>query len=183
MSASKNDAAVANQEGQFGSRVPGSEPLQTGGHKPGVLASESDRAPEFSAQTLPPGSAPANATYEPNPDLNNQKMYQKASETIQGADSSDVHTGLGHPGQGETSTELRHDGQHGRKKQGLGTIGLGTTEEKGDVVQGRDPEFAHQRNLPEDVPSGQRGNIGGPPAEERVPESAETVAVENKLNR
>lgn len=49
-------------------------------------------------------------------------MYQKASETISGAISSDVHTGLGHPCQ--TSSELHHDGQHHNKKQGLGNVGL-----------------------------------------------------------
>ncbi|KAF2736329.1 hypothetical protein EJ04DRAFT_169730 [Polyplosphaeria fusca] len=110
MSASKNADSVANQGGQFSSRVAGTGPETTKGHQPGVLASESDRAPEFSAQTLPPGTAPKESTFQPNPDLKNQKIFQSASSTLQGADSADVHTGLGHPGHGQTSSELRHDG-------------------------------------------------------------------------
>ena len=41
-----------------------------------------------------------------------------ASSTLGGATSGDVHTGMGHPGQGQTSNELRHDGQHTRKNPG-----------------------------------------------------------------
>ncbi|KAF2194897.1 hypothetical protein K469DRAFT_650895 [Zopfia rhizophila CBS 207.26] len=175
MSASRNSDSVANQGGEFHSRVPPSEPLEKSGHQPGVIASDKDRAPEFSAETLPAGTAPKSATYEPNPDLNNQKMYQVASSTLQGANSADVHTGLGHPGQGQTSVEVRHDGQHGRKKEGLGLPGLTEAGNKGDPVKGKDPQFAGQRNLEEDVPAGQRGTLGGQPAEERVPESADRV--------
>lgn len=152
-------------------------------HKPGVLASDKDRAPEFSAQTLPAGTAPKESTYDPNPDLNNQKMYQKASETIPGATSADVYTGLGHPGQGQTSSELRHDGQHTAKKQRMGLTGLAQRADTNDKVTGRDPAFANQRNLEEDVPSGKRGNVGGLSAQEMEPESAERVAAENKLQR
>lgn len=43
-----------------------------------------------------------------------------ASDTLTGATSADVHDGLGHPGQGETSAELRYGGQKGRKKYGAG---------------------------------------------------------------
>jgi hypothetical protein len=99
-------------------------------------------------------------------------MYQDASSTITGATSSDVHTGLGHPGQGQTSKELHH----ADKKGGSGLAGLADSVEQGNVKDLKDlPEHAHQRNL-DDVPTGQRGNTGGPPAQERVPESAESVA-------
>ncbi|KAF2120244.1 hypothetical protein BDV96DRAFT_642089 [Lophiotrema nucula] len=178
MSASKNADAVSNQ-GEFHASAPGSEPLTQKGHKPGVLASESDRAPEFSAQTLPAGSAPADKTFQPSPDLNNQKMYQDASSTLTGADSADVHTGLGHPGQGQTSSELRHDGQHTSKHQGLGQVGLQSGVMERGTVDARQPENAGQRRLDSDVPSGQRGTVDKPGAEEAVPESAETVASEN----
>lgn len=147
-------------------------------HKPGVLASEKDRAPEFSAEILPAGTAPADSTYQPDPDLNNQKMYQKASETISGATSADVHTGYGHPGQGQTSSELRHD-----KSGGQGLTGLTSTGTSNDKTAGRDPAFANQRNLEEDVPTGQRGTVGGPAAQEREPETADRVAAENNLKR
>lgn len=145
-------------------------------HKPGVLASEADKAPEFHAKTVPAGSAPSSNTFTPNPDLNNQKMYQDASSTIQGATSGDVNTGLGHPGQGQTSSELR-DGRKGA----TGLTGLSSQTDKpaqNEKVAGKDPAFAHQRNL-DDVPTGQRGNVGGPPAQEREPETAERVAAEN----
>jgi hypothetical protein len=133
---------------------------------------------------LPAGTAPSDATYQPNPDINNQKMYQSASSTLQGADSADVHTGLGHPGQGQTSSELRHDGQNSGKKQSTGLAGLSSgVGQGGGVVTGHDPQFAGQRNLEEDVPAGERGNTGGPAAQERLPEGAETVAAENKLGR
>ena len=35
-----------------------------------------------------------------------------------------MHTGLGHPGQGQTSTELRHDGKHTATREGQGLQGL-----------------------------------------------------------
>jgi hypothetical protein len=94
-------------------------------------------------------------------------MYQDASSTITGATSADVHTGLGHPGSGQTSNETRHP-----KQGGSGLAGLASGVEQGNVRDLKDlPEHAVQRNLG-DVPAGQRGNTGGPAAEERVPDSA-----------
>merc|ERR1711963_917810 len=95
-----NDASEAAKHGEFHPSTGGSEPLMKSGHQPGKLVGN-DAAPEFNAQTLPAGSAPASSTYTPDPDLNNQRMYQAASSTIGGATSADVHTGLGHPGQGQ----------------------------------------------------------------------------------
>ncbi|KAF2678049.1 hypothetical protein K458DRAFT_423458 [Lentithecium fluviatile CBS 122367] len=97
-------------------------------------------------------------------------MYQDASSTIQGTTSADMHTGLGHPGQGQTSKELRDN-----SKDATGLAGLDSQNEK---TSGSDAAFAHQRNL-DDVPTGQRGNIGGLSAQEREPETAERVAAEN----
>jgi hypothetical protein len=99
-------------------------------------------------------------------------MYQDASSTITGATSADVHTGLGHPGQGQTSNELRH----ADKKGGQGLTGLADSVEQGNVRELKDdPRHAVQRNLG-DVPAGERGNTGGASAQESVPESAESVA-------
>jgi hypothetical protein len=101
-------------------------------------------------------------------------MYQDASSTITGATSADVHTGLGHPGQGQSSHELRH----GEKKGGQGLSGLADSVGQGDVKSLKDdPRHAVQRNLG-DVPAGERGNTGGPSAQERVPESASSVAAD-----
>jgi hypothetical protein len=78
-----------------------------------------------------------------------------------------VHDGLGHPGQGQTSSEL-HD--NSKKSGGAGLVRVADRLEQGNVKDLKDlPEHAHQRNLG-DVPTGQRGNTGGPPAEEREPE-------------
>ena len=49
----------------------------------------------------------------------------RVSDTLTGATSADVHSGLGHPGQGMSSKELRHDGQPGRKRHGQGTEQFG----------------------------------------------------------
>lgn len=106
-------------------------------HKPGVLVGN-DAAPEFSAKTLPPGSAPAERTFKPNagsevPGQANNDLTERshgkestktsASDTLGGSTSSDVHTGLGHPGQGQTSRELRHDKNVGGHGGGLAGVG------------------------------------------------------------
>lgn len=75
--------------------------------------------------------------------------------TLPGATSKDVHTGLGHPGQGQTSRELRHDS----KPIGAGSTGL---DEGGSGAGGEDlnPEF---RNLQrEDDGAAASGRAGGP---------------------
>ncbi|KAI4632656.1 hypothetical protein J4E80_000013 [Alternaria sp. BMP 0032] len=169
MSQNQNPDAVSDGR-QFAGHVAPSEPLMKGGHQPGKLVGN-DAVPEFNAQTLPAGTAPASKTFQPNPDLNNQKMYHQASDTIQGATSGDVHTGLGQPVQGQTSQEL-HDGSS--KGQGLAGLASGVKDQTtgGDIRELKDdPAHAAQRNL-DDVPTGQRGNVGGPPAEEREPSSA-----------
>ncbi|CAN9098575.1 unnamed protein product [Alternaria alternata] len=169
MSQNQNPDAVSDGR-EFAGHVKPSEPLMSGGHQPGKLVGN-DAVPEFHAQTLPAGTAPASKTFQPNPDLNNQKMYHQASDTLQGATSGDVHTGLGHPGQGQTSQEL-HDGS--RKGQGLtGLAGNVKDQQTGGSIETLkdDPTHAAQRNL-DDVPTGQRGNTGGAPAQEREPSSA-----------
>ncbi|MCJ1402139.1 hypothetical protein MMC11_005358 [Xylographa trunciseda] len=105
------DAQGNGQSGEFSSKIPRSEPLTTSGHKPGVKVGN-DAAPEFSAQVLPAGSAPADRTFKPNPinetpgQANNddtlrahgkESTYTSASDTLGGATSGDVHTGLGQP--------------------------------------------------------------------------------------
>ncbi|CAE7030448.1 hypothetical protein P3342_006326 [Pyrenophora teres f. teres] len=167
MSQNKNPDAVSDGR-QFAGHVAPSEPLMSGGHKPGVNTGN-DSAPEFHAQTLPAGTAPAQSTHTPNPPLNGQGLYHHASDTLQGANSSSVNTGLGHPGQGQTIQEL-HDGR--RVGQGLAGLASGVEDQQtgGHVRDIKDlPKHAAQRNLG-DVPTGVRGNVGGPPAEEREPE-------------
>ncbi|KAI0777263.1 hypothetical protein BD413DRAFT_638962 [Trametes elegans] len=47
-------------------------------------------------------------------------------DTLGGATSKDVNDGLGHPGQGQTSAELHHDGSAHRKRQLRGTEQFGS---------------------------------------------------------
>lgn len=74
-----------------------------------------------------------------------------------------------------TSQELHHDGQAGRKNPGQGLDG------RQDTINAKDPAFAGQRALNKDEATVGRSDV--PSAEERLPESAETVAAENKLGR
>ncbi|PNS15197.1 Protein sum2 [Sphaceloma murrayae] len=179
MSASINDAASANSQGtsgQFHSSVPGSEPLTTHGHQPGRINSEADAAPEFHATTLPAGTAPPSRTFKPDntsevegTGATSGQTTTSASETIVGATSGDVHTGLGHPGSGQSSKEL-HDGSKGRSgPEGVGTSGLASANN----VDARDPKFADQRGLgKEEVKGAGKGMLGGAPANEQVNETA-----------
>lgn len=108
-------------------------------HKPGVTVSDEDRAPEFHAETLPAGSAPADRTFKPNPESETpgqadnenslrshgkESTHTSALDTLGGTDSGAVHTGLGHPGSGQTSSELRNEGQSGLKGQETGGSGM-----------------------------------------------------------
>lgn len=153
-------------------------------HKPGVQASPADHAPEFSAQTLPPGTAPAKDTFTPNPSgadaIPGQADNPNLSATsggdsgtgaldMPGATSGDVHTGLGHPGSGQTSNEVRHHGG------GAGLEGVG-----GRGPPGVDREFARlgeERGFDEEGPKSARTNETSLPGAENVPNvSAEQLA-------
>lgn len=77
--------------------------------------------------------------------------------------------------QGQTSNELRHDGEKHRKAGGAGGAeGVNTAEARG-TVDAHDPQFAGQRALNRDDAEVGRGNVGGAPAEERLPETAESL--------
>lgn len=97
-----------------------------------------------------------------------EQVRTTAESTLQGATSQDVHKGLGHPGSGQTSTEIRHDGEHHRKRQGHGLEGVGAYRE--DKFERYLPD---QRGLEkEQNVSGQRGNKGELAAEDLPPSSA-----------
>ncbi|KEZ42890.1 hypothetical protein SAPIO_CDS5323 [Scedosporium apiospermum] len=110
MCASRNPESLTN-EGEFHARVPPSKPMMKGGHAPGVHLGK-DAVPEFSAETYPPGTAPRENTYLPNPYDESgrrpshpemEKPTRKTSETAQGGASAESHRGKGQPGQGMTS--------------------------------------------------------------------------------
>lgn len=145
-----------------------------------------DAVSEFQAQTLPPGSAPASRTFQPNPtddvapvpnmrkDADVELKKAPADDTIQGATSGDVHQGLGKPVQGQSSKELHHDGEQSRNSDGKGLQGVGATATEHKTVDHRQPEHAHHRGIDKEEAVGGRSDITG--ATERVPEGAETVA-------
>ncbi|KAM3480521.1 hypothetical protein MY5147_001128 [Beauveria neobassiana] len=172
MSASKNADSVVAEHAEIHSRVPPSEPLTRKGHAPGVLVGN-DRVPDFEAETYPPGTAPASQTFRPNPqgqipaDSEDGSNGAKASSTIAGATSADVHQGLGHPGSGQTSKEL-HGGH--RKKEGHFAAPANGNLSMEDSIGSRKLDVGREG----------RGKASEtyPTAGERVPESAETVAAE-----
>ncbi|KAH0352906.1 hypothetical protein KCU81_g1633, partial [Aureobasidium melanogenum] len=170
--AARNPEASANSDPNgFHASAPRDEPLTTTGHQPGKLVGN-DAAPEFHAETLPAGTAPPEHTFKPNNIAEAPPVSggTTAGETIGGATSQQVHTGLGHPGQGQTSAELHHDGQSHNKNPGTGLDGL-KSGAQGKTVDARLPEHAGQRNLESDKAiGGTRSDV--PSAEERIPDSA-----------
>ncbi|EED22373.1 conserved hypothetical protein [Talaromyces stipitatus ATCC 10500] len=165
-------------------------------HKPGVLASETDKADEFHAQTLPPGTAPAGSSYQPNPinevpgQANNddvlrahgkERTYTNPLTTYPGATSKDVDNSFGKPAMSQTSNEQRHAGaEHHRKHHGAGLEGVGANAEPQQDRQKVDPRYnPGQRALDrEEAVPGTRGGRGIAGAEELPPQTAESVARE-----
>ena len=157
----------------------------------GKLVSEKDKAPEFSAQTLPAGTAPPESTFKPNPvsetpgqadnedtlgSDDKESTYTSALDTLGGATSGDVHTGLGHPGSGQTSTELRNEGQHTSKRDRTGLDGM-TSGGSGLRDDGSHTSRALETEKTDSGPTiGHNVSIEG--AEEQVPVTAEEVAAE-----
>ncbi|KAK2836824.1 hypothetical protein FQN49_006687 [Arthroderma sp. PD_2] len=119
---------IPHPAGEFTPSRPQDHHLGGPKHKPGVKASPADNVPEFHAETVPIGSAPREYTYQPHPseeDAGQEEGGTSASATLTGATSADVYKGLGKPLQGETQTEIRHEGEHHRKRQGAGLEGVG----------------------------------------------------------
>lgn len=110
-------------------------------HKPGVKVGN-DIAPEFFAETYPPGTAPREATHQPNTqsEIPGQALNEQIDpstrtnplDSLPGSTSQDVHnaTQYGKPAQGHTSSE--HHGSGGKKdSSGLASAG-GAAAETGD---------------------------------------------------
>ncbi|KAF2143461.1 uncharacterized protein K452DRAFT_317598 [Aplosporella prunicola CBS 121167] len=103
MSATRSQDAtdsVVNQ-GEFSSHVPRTEPEDDAlKHKPGVKATPADFAPEFTTETYPPGTAPANRSFKPNNSgealPTSEDQTPSASDTLGGSTSGQVHKTVGH---------------------------------------------------------------------------------------
>lgn len=91
-----------------------------------------------------------------------------------GPTSQELHQGYGHPGSGQTSTELRHGGPHGRKHDGSGLEGVGSYRQERferALPDQRGLEREHGRG-------GQHGDKGTSAAEDIPPQPAERLASE-----
>ncbi|KAJ8607657.1 hypothetical protein MRB53_040120 [Persea americana] len=148
-----NMTALRRQHDQRAGRIP---PNQASLRANGDIRCN-DAAPEFEAKVLPAGSAPADRTFKPNPineipgQANNPDVPddQKADPLdFPGATSGDVHTGLGHPGQGMSSAELHHDGKSdkARDRSGLTKTALGGSGLTGE------PDAAAQKLMQDHEP-------------------------------
>jgi hypothetical protein len=135
-----------------------------------VKASPADFAPEFHAKTVPPGTAPADRTFQPNPTGETPNTQPVDASGI-GATSQDVHTGLGHPGQGQTSAELRHEGASHRTRQSAGLEGVGASSGSG-IVSGETRPSQRALDKEEGIKAGTRSTKGAVAAEDMNPSSA-----------
>ncbi|KAM0472226.1 hypothetical protein ACHAPX_008907 [Trichoderma viride] len=183
----------AHYQGEFHARKPGSKPMMKGGHQPGIKVGN-DRYPESHLELHPPGTAPAEASFLPNPysevpgQANNPEVDPSGRSDpldFPGATSKDVNTGYGRPLQGQEGREVAsqlpgkkhtgtrmHDRAHKKEGTGLGAIAAN--------VNAGDPVREHGWDLPEGVEKGTRGKGSAdyPGAEEKEPAKADEVAAE-----
>ncbi|KAJ4386017.1 hypothetical protein N0V93_008908 [Gnomoniopsis smithogilvyi] len=193
MSATLNPDALDNK-GEFHSRVPPAKPLTTKGHKPGVKVGN-DALPEFSAKTYPPGTAPRENTFQPNPvsevpgqALNPDATVRTDPLDFPGATSATVYneTKFGKPIHGQTSSELHgskkreRNGVEGRVTRGYPGVesGYGSVEHKvrqvGADLEGRAAEMKGQRGYS----GATEGGLNVPGAEAAIPVDPEHTAAE-----
>ena len=138
--------------------------------------------PEFHAKTYPPGTAPKEYSFQPNPlstvpgqalnEIMDPNLRTSATDTLRGASSANVYndSAFARPMGGQSSRELR---SNRTEKRGLeGRSAMATTSD--ETVEGR------ARALGADLPAGvERGIRGkGPGAEDRQPASATEGASE-----
>jgi hypothetical protein len=117
-------------------------------HAPGLKIGK-DAAPTFTAETHPPGTAPAESTFRPNPEkeIPGQALNPDASrpeteglgrtaplDSLPTYTSKDVHNAAyyGKPPQGQTAQDRKRgaDGTPGLEGVGATMPGTGTAEEK-----------------------------------------------------
>ncbi|KAK0664486.1 hypothetical protein QBC41DRAFT_20571 [Cercophora samala] len=141
---SANPDSVGNQ-GEFHSRVPPSRPMDTHGHQIGQPIGK-NAIPEFHAKTYPPGSAPKESTFYPNPihEIPGQAMNPNMDPSLRtgaldipGSDSKEIYNESGagsRPIEGQTSREIRHEGrpEGARKKERSGIAARGGVDSTGD---------------------------------------------------
>jgi hypothetical protein len=158
--AARNADSMTTEQGEFKPHKPRAEPMTTKGHQAGHIVSDKDNAPEFTTKTLRPGSAPEDRTFNPNPQSKiptqaddtgdgQESAYTSASATLGGIDSGDAYAGLGRPVEGQTSTEMHHEGKPHRKAERAGLEGVGSSGDGGM----NDPKY-NPRDAEDDHPKG-----------------------------
>ncbi|KAF8462899.1 hypothetical protein BDZ91DRAFT_784246 [Kalaharituber pfeilii] len=169
MTNSQNIEALQNQ-GQFHARKPRDD-LQ---HRGGPL-----RIPRTNSTTW---YRPPESTFTPQNDFNVTAFdsYSTGQPLVDpldwpgAANAADVHQGKGHPGQGMTSRELRHDGQPKRVHQKLGLTRHAMSDQTAGGVDlgGIDArKYPEQRGL-EKEREPNRGNKGEKVAEDQPGQTA-----------
>ncbi|KAK0656205.1 hypothetical protein B0T16DRAFT_318336 [Cercophora newfieldiana] len=175
--------SVAGQ-GEFHDSIKPSKPLTHKGHQIGQPVGH-EAIPEFHARTYPPGSAPKEHTFYPNPQSevpgqalndNMDPSLRTGALDIPGATSQSVYdtSPFSRPMQGESSSEMR---SNITGRSGLEGVGASTSDR---TVEG----MVRQKgaDLPEGIERGVRSKVekseGGYEAQQRTPASAGEVASE-----
>ncbi|KAK4231007.1 hypothetical protein QBC38DRAFT_277300 [Podospora fimiseda] len=170
---SANDKALAGQ-GEFHDSIKPSKPMMTHGHQIGQKVGN-DAFPEFHAKTYPPGSAPKESTFYPNPiseipgQANNDMM-----------DPSSRTSPLDMPG--ATSKSVYNEAPIGRPVEGQGDIDRRRAERGGLDGVSRNPgkmDFSadsREKGLRANLSEGTDFRSKGISATERIPVSASEVA-------
>ncbi|KAK3322831.1 hypothetical protein B0H66DRAFT_555319 [Apodospora peruviana] len=184
---SANPNSVANQ-GEFHDSVPPSHSHTHKGHQIGQMVGK-NAIPEYHAHTFPPGTAPKENTYYPNPvseipgqaaNPNMDPSSRTDALDIPGATSQSVYnnSAFARPMQGQTNREMH--GAHGtgrRKAERSGLEGVGASTREG-TIEGKVRGIG--ADLPEGIERGVRSRMekdeGGYEAQQRIPASAEEVS-------
>ncbi|KAM0234620.1 hypothetical protein ACHAP5_010014 [Fusarium lateritium] len=162
--ATKNPDSLLGQ-GPFHARVIPAQPGAHNWHKPGNEQVNA-AAPEFHAQTLPPGTAPPENTFRPNPiSANINESVDKEDEqeapalTMPGSTSKDIYNATdsqhGRPLIGQENREARgvHPRKRKKERSGLEGVGASTSDSVFDKVRDQVADKP-------DVEKGQRGYTG-----------------------
>ncbi|KAJ9426074.1 hypothetical protein QL093DRAFT_2004423 [Fusarium oxysporum] len=146
-------------EGPFHARMNPAQPAANNWHKPGNEQGN-DTVPEYHAETFPPGTAPAENTFHPNPDSNyTTEALNMPALDMPGSTSKDVHNSIdnlhGKPLIGQENREIRgvHPRKRKKERSGLEGVGASTTYSVFDKVR---DTVADKPN----VEKGQRGYSG-----------------------
>ncbi|KAK5656441.1 hypothetical protein OQA88_4822 [Cercophora sp. LCS_1] len=186
---SVNPDSVVGQ-GEFHDRIKRSKPPTHHGHQIGQKIGN-EGVPEFHAETFPPGTAPKEHSYQPNPikEIPGQALNDNMDPSLRssaldmpGATSQDVYNAntFARAMEGQTGRELRgaDAGKRQSERSGLEGVGASTGD---NTVEGRARELGADR--PGEVERGVRrmektGSEGGYEANKKTPMRADEIASE-----